>query len=91
MVKSRGPYLDGVTFPVLSPMESFSLSRPFFLENIDSAVADCDGNKSLGLYGFNFSFIKAFWDLLRLDMGTFFEKFYSIQSSQVLFLLTLWK
>lgn len=63
--------------PVLSPEESSSLSWPFALEEVVDEVADCDDNKSLGPDEFNFAFIKAFWDLLLPDLGSFFAEFYT--------------
>lgn len=48
------------------------------LDEIDGVIIDCDVNKSLGLDGFIFAFIKGFWDLLRPKVETFFEEFYSI-------------
>lgn len=70
------PHLNGITFPVLSPLEASSLSPPFSLEEVDRVVADCEGNKSPETDGFNFSFIKAFWDLLCPYMDIFFKELY---------------
>lgn len=65
--------MDSIPFPTLSLEESASLTQPFSLDEVDRVLADCDDNRSPGPYGFNFAFIKAFWDMLRPEIGTFFE------------------
>lgn len=41
--------MDGITFWVLSQVESASLFQPFSLDEDDRVVADCEGNKRPGL------------------------------------------
>ena len=48
-------------------MENQLLETPFVEKEIKGAVWDNQGNNSLGLNEFNFSFIKKFWDLLKRD------------------------
>ncbi|GAU09987.1 hypothetical protein TSUD_393040 [Trifolium subterraneum] len=59
------PTLDGVGFPVLSDDCNSALTAPFTSEEIEDAVRDCDGSKCPGPDGFNFAFIKEFWDLMK--------------------------
>ncbi|PNX61140.1 cysteine-rich receptor-like protein kinase, partial [Trifolium pratense] len=39
-------------------------------------VRECDGNKSPGPDGFNFSFVKAFWNLLKGEVNIMFDQFH---------------
>lgn len=48
------PYLDRATFFYLSVENTFSLIAPFHILELDMVVAQCNGNKSFGLHGFNF-------------------------------------
>jgi len=41
------------------------LVAPFLLLEIEMVVLESDGNKSPGPDGFNFVFLKAFWNLLK--------------------------
>jgi hypothetical protein len=52
------------------------LTRCFTLEEISDAVKDCDGSKSPGSDGFNFAFIKEFWDLMKFDVRIMFDQFH---------------
>ncbi|WJX93090.1 hypothetical protein P8452_74658 [Trifolium repens] len=70
------PKLDGVTFPRLSEEENENLIAPFTLEEIEEVVSSSDGNKSPGPDGFNFAFVKKFWDLLKGDVRTMFDQFH---------------
>lgn len=70
------PVLDGIVFPSHSPDQILSLSGPFSLEEILQVVLSCDGNNSPGLDGFNFAFIKAFWPLIKEEVGVLFDQFY---------------
>jgi hypothetical protein len=46
------------------------------MEEITEAVRECDGAKSPGPDGFNFAFIKEFWDLLKGDVHIMFDQFH---------------
>ncbi|KAK2446576.1 hypothetical protein QL285_017365 [Trifolium repens] len=70
------PRLDGIVFPVISDQDNSLLSERFSLEEIHGVVMDCDGNKSPGPDGFNFSFIKSFWYLLKDEVNLLFQQFY---------------
>jgi hypothetical protein len=70
------PTLDGITFPSLSEQNVSDLTAIFTLEEISSVVMGCDGSKSPGPDGFNFAFIKEFWDLLKGDVRVMFDQFH---------------
>lgn len=46
----------------------------------DQVIALSDGNKSLGLDGFNFSFFERFWPLLKEDIGVMLNRFHKFTS-----------
>jgi hypothetical protein len=71
------PQLAGVDFPSLSLEENLSLIRPFNLEEIEDVINDCDGNKSPGSDGFNFNFVKAFWNVMKGEVRILFDQFYA--------------
>lgn len=55
---------DQLIFPTFSIEKSALLSHPFFMDENDRVVSDCNGNKSPRPDGFNFEFIKEFRDIL---------------------------
>lgn len=57
------PRLDDFIFCTLLINGKLSLSGPFSLQELDRAVSQCDGNKILGLDGFNFSFLDFFFGI----------------------------
>jgi hypothetical protein len=57
----------------MSKADSIFLTTPLLLEEIERVVKDGDGSKSLGLDGFNFAFIKEFWDLMREGIRILFD------------------
>jgi hypothetical protein len=67
------PKLDGVAFLTLSEEENLELVAPFSLEEIEEVVRLSDGNKSPGPDGFNFSFLKNFWSLLKDEVRIMFD------------------
>jgi hypothetical protein len=70
------PTLDGIAFPHLSEVDVEGLTALFTMEEITDAVRECDGAKSPGSDGFNFAFIKEFWDLLKGDVHIMFDQFH---------------
>ncbi|KHN37748.1 Transposon TX1 putative 149 kDa protein, partial [Glycine soja] len=62
-----GPNLDGVSFKALTILQSERLVEPFKEEEITKAVWACGSDKSPGLDGLNFCFIKHFWKDLKPD------------------------
>ena len=73
---SNRPTLDGVQFPSLGQREKESLVARFYELEIKSAVWDCGGDKSPGPDGFNFNFIKQFWEILKPNFIRFLDEFY---------------
>ena len=70
------PTLDGVHFPSLGQEDKDCLTARFGEEEIKAAVWACGGDKSLGPDGFNFNFIKQFWETLKPDFTRFLDEFY---------------
>jgi hypothetical protein len=73
------PTLDGVEFPVLSEESNNILIAPFTMEEIEVVVKECEGSKCPGPDGFNFAFIKEFWDLMKHEVRVFFDQFHGIE------------
>ncbi|GKB71713.1 hypothetical protein Tco_0933125 [Tanacetum coccineum] len=70
------PALVSNFFKKLFDAQSSSLESPFSLEEIKIAVWECGNDKSLGLDGFTFNFIKKFWDLHSPDINKFVMHFH---------------
>ncbi|WJX66076.1 hypothetical protein P8452_50669 [Trifolium repens] len=86
------PVLDGAVFPMLSEDSNNLLIAPFTLAEIEVAVSDCDGSKCPGPDGFNFNFIKEFWDLMKNEVRIFFDQFHGnecLQKCLLSYFLTL--
>jgi hypothetical protein len=80
--KFRNPYglrptLEGCTFKQLSDSDRNLLVAPFSSAEFKAAVWDCGSNKAPGPDGFNFGFIKRFWDVLGTYFCSVFEQFYN--------------
>lgn len=71
------PTLDGVPFASLSEEDNRDLILPFSLVKIEKVVKSSDGNKSSDPDGFNFSFFKEFWYLLKHEVRIMFDQFYA--------------
>jgi hypothetical protein len=63
-------------FPVLPYDENSVLTQPFQMVEIEEAVLASDGNKSPGPDGFNFTFVKSFWDLFKGEIRILFDQFH---------------
>lgn len=50
---------------------------PFFEKEVKEVVWECDGNTIPGLDGFNFTFIKDFWNILKDDICCAIRKFHA--------------
>lgn len=72
----RRPYLEGVAFSVLPVEVMQSLSINFSLEELEKTLDSFDGDKSPGLDGFNFNFIKRFWAIMRNEIWDMTNEFY---------------
>ena len=70
------PTLDGVSFSVLSSSQRDIMVEPFKEEEITCAVWSCGNNKSPGPDGFNFRFIKNFWQEFKPDFLRFIVEFF---------------
>jgi hypothetical protein len=70
------PRLDGIDFPVISEQDNIVLTNRFSMEEIEGVVMDCERNKNPGPDGFNFSFIKSFWYLMKSEVNILFQQFY---------------
>lgn len=70
------PTLDGINFKSLSTDDNSFLSAPFTLDEIEQAVSSCDGEKSPGPDGFNYTFIKKFWGTIKDEVGMLVQEFY---------------
>lgn len=66
--------LDQISFLQVSLVDNTRLIAPFSKEEIKQAVWDCDNFKSPGPDGFNFHFIKTFWDVLKEDFVSFISE-----------------
>lgn len=74
----KRPTLDGVRFKQISQEENNMLTTPFSLEEIKEVVWECDDNKSPGLDGLNFTFIKSCWEIISPEILKFFKEFYRL-------------
>lgn len=68
--------LDDVTFQYLMYEDNLGMTNPFLSHELDKVMAHCHGNKIPGLDGFNFSFLRNLWHLLREDLRIMFDQFY---------------
>ncbi|GLT27528.1 hypothetical protein SLA2020_025150 [Shorea laevis] len=69
------PRLEGVVFKQISKEDNEALIAPFSEEEIKEAIWDCDNSKALGPNGFNFSFVKAYWEVIKEDVVEFLQDF----------------
>jgi len=67
--------MGNLQFKKLSVVEMGNLTKPFSVDEIKSAVWDCDSFKSPGPDGINFGFIKNFWNEMKDDVVHFFTEF----------------
>ncbi|GAU21871.1 hypothetical protein TSUD_33680 [Trifolium subterraneum] len=70
------PHLEGVNFPTISEADNSILISSFTLEEIQEVVSASDGNKCPGPDGFNYAFLKKFWELLKGDIRIMFDQFH---------------
>jgi len=62
------PEMDEVPFAALNETDNNMLCAPFEEETVRRAVWECDGTKYPSPDGFNFNFIKSFWNVLKSDI-----------------------
>ncbi|MCH87544.1 transposon TX1 putative protein, partial [Trifolium medium] len=70
------PKLDGVDFKQLTANEASMLEVVFEESEVAGVIELSDGNKSPGPDGFNFSFFKNFWNILKKDVLRLFQEFH---------------
>lgn len=75
-VEEDQPYLDGVKFNRISPNDNMLLLAMFEEEKVKEVVWSCESSKCLGLDDFNVKFIKAFWDIMKMDVMRFLGEFH---------------
>lgn len=69
------PKPESIPFNQITTADNLNLTKPFTEEEIKEAVWSCDGSKSPGPDGFNFKFIRKFWELLKSDIFQFIHEF----------------
>lgn len=74
------PWFDKAPFLSIFLEDNLRLTSLFLLKELDGFVYQYDGKKSPGLNGFNFSFIKIFWNLMRKEVGYMFFEFHRFSS-----------
>ncbi|XP_019429814.1 PREDICTED: uncharacterized protein LOC109337317, partial [Lupinus angustifolius] len=73
---SNRPSLGGIEFNGISAEDNQFLTSRFEEEEIKEAVWSCEGDKSPGPDGFNFTFIKKSWDCVKSDIIAMVDDFY---------------
>lgn len=74
------PNLDGLPFGCLSLADNLALTASFSIDEVRDAVWSCQGDKSPGLDGYNFTFFKKFWSSLSYEVCLLVEEFHSSSS-----------
>ncbi|GAU40836.1 hypothetical protein TSUD_287740 [Trifolium subterraneum] len=70
------PDISSLSFKLVLERDREELIKPFLLEEIKTAIWDCDSFKSPGPDGINLGFFKDFWDILKVDLLNFFSEFH---------------
>ena len=70
------PTLDGVMFNSITHTQREELIAPFSDRDLREAVWSCSGDKCPGPDGFNFNFIKEFWEIFKPDFRRFADEFH---------------
>ncbi|GKA96117.1 putative RNA-directed DNA polymerase, eukaryota, reverse transcriptase zinc-binding domain protein [Tanacetum coccineum] len=74
------PSFSSSRFRSLSSDVVVALESEFTMEELKDAVWNCDGSKSPGPDGFNFNFIKYYWEVLKTDFWNCMKHFEQIGS-----------
>lgn len=69
--------LDGVLFPSISVETQSWLERVFDVAEVESAPTECRNDEAPGPNGFNFAFIKAGWEFLKINFMAMIMEFHS--------------
>ena len=75
-VKWCRPRINGLPLKRLSMEDSVLLERNFSIDEVWETLSSCDGNKAPGPDGFNLSFIKENWSVIRGDFMKFMDEFH---------------
>lgn len=70
------PRLDGVDFKKISCDDNLLVLVQFGDVEVKGTVWECGDSNSLGLDGYNFKFIKAFWNILKKDIMRFLKEYH---------------
>lgn len=76
----------------LSVKDNLALTTLYLMQELDDVISFCEGNKSLDLDGFLFSFLRRFWNSLREDVWQMFDesnRFASLPRSFACYFVTL--
>lgn len=60
--------MDGVSFSSILTKDILNTGKMFEVDQVKVVIWECDEKYSLVPHGFNFYFIKRFWDILRDDI-----------------------
>ncbi|XP_019432892.1 PREDICTED: uncharacterized protein LOC109339825 [Lupinus angustifolius] len=74
-IKNR-PSLGVIDFKRISKEDNCFLTAKIEEAEINEVVWSCEGNKSPGPDGYNFTFIKKFWDCLKTDIFAMVDDFF---------------
>ena len=67
---------NNLDFLKLQPLSLIALELPFSVDEIRTAVWDCEGNKALDPYSINFFFIKKALNIIGGDIVQMMDEFY---------------
>lgn len=70
------PTLDGIEFKKISMEESDCITAVFTMEEVEDAIMSCEGDKSPGPDGFNFTFIKSCWNTIKDEIFELVTQFH---------------
>ncbi|CAL0325442.1 unnamed protein product [Lupinus luteus] len=70
------PTLDGIDFKCISEEDNVFLTTRFEEAEIRDAVWSCDGDKIPGPDGYNFSFLKKFWECVKKEIVAMVDDFF---------------
>ncbi|XP_050217914.1 uncharacterized protein LOC126668778 [Mercurialis annua] len=68
--------LSFLTFKKLTADDAANMITGFDLEEIHSALCNCDSNKAPGPDGFNLFFYKQAWEIIKTDLFNLFQEFH---------------
>jgi len=68
--------VDNLSFKNLSFVEGNGLIKPFSVDEVKTAIWDCDNYKSPGPDGVHFGFIKDLWEVVKGDIMPFIQDFH---------------